>query len=191
MCGAPPAAQPRWPPRASLRLSALRRDARRASRRARARFDKSKGTSPRGTCVPGYLSSAVFCAVLSTLFAVAVDMSDPWDGMGADDLHFLIDTELEEATRAEAHPINEHTGAQRGWMHACQHRAAALRLTRLRAAGAGEVDFTWHASGPAQRRPLQLRRLANTAGESGYRPGDGAGAAGQPPAGNDGEQLLP
>ena len=43
------------------------------------RFDKNKGTSPRGVCVPAYLSSGIFCAVLSTLYAVAVDMSNPFD----------------------------------------------------------------------------------------------------------------
>ena len=43
------------------------------------RFDKNKGTSPRNVCVPAYLSSGIFCAVLSTLFAVAVDMSNPFD----------------------------------------------------------------------------------------------------------------
>jgi hypothetical protein len=43
------------------------------------RFDKNKGTSPRNVCVPAYLSSGIFCAVLSTLYAVAVDMSNPFD----------------------------------------------------------------------------------------------------------------
>ena len=95
------------------------------------RFDKNKGTSPRGVCVPAYLSSGIFCAVLSTLFAVAVDMSNPFDmcapsctraprlradaarltrRVGADDLHFELDTEIEEATRALPHPINAVTG---------------------------------------------------------------------------------
>ena len=43
------------------------------------RYDKNKGTSPRNVCVPAYLSSGIFCAVLSTLYAVAVDMSNPFD----------------------------------------------------------------------------------------------------------------
>lgn len=29
--------------------------------------------------MPAYLSSGIFCAVLSTLYAVAVDMSNPFD----------------------------------------------------------------------------------------------------------------
>ena len=103
------------------------------------RFDKNKGISPRHICVPAYLGITIFCAVLSTLFAVAVDMADPWDGVGADDLHFLLDSELEEATRARIHDFNEHTG---------------------------EVDFAWTARAapsPAVRRPLQLRRMTSIA----------------------------
>jgi hypothetical protein len=116
-------------------------------------FDKNKGTSPRGMCVPGYLSCTVFCAVLSTLYAVAVDMSDPWDGVGADDLRFTLDTEIEEATRAQHHALNEHTG---------------------------EVEFPWttHAAPPEARRPLQLRRLSSTVGDAARRMGSNFGGGG-------------
>jgi hypothetical protein len=112
-----------------LRRAPLRLTRRRAARPA-LRFDKNKGTSPRGVCVPGYLSSTVFCAVLSTLFAVAVDMSDPWDGIGADDLHFVIDIELEEATRAESHALNPHTGAQGQTGEGLRLRCGAAALRR-------------------------------------------------------------
>jgi hypothetical protein len=30
--------------------------------------------------------------------------------VGADDLHFTLDTEIDEATRAQPHPINATTG---------------------------------------------------------------------------------
>ena len=73
-------------------------------------FDKNKGTSPRNVCVPAYLSSGIFCAVLSTLYAVAVDMSNPFDMVGADDLHFTLDTEIDEATRALPHPFHPTSG---------------------------------------------------------------------------------
>jgi hypothetical protein len=130
-------------------------------------FDKNKGTSPRGLCVPGYLSSCVFCAVLSTLFAVAVDMSDPWDGVGADDLHFLLDTEIEEATRAQHHAFHPTTG---------------------------EVQFVWTARvpPPKAREPLQLRRRASThIGRVVATPeGSEDEADAQAPAGGEHESLL-
>jgi hypothetical protein len=116
-------------------------------------FDKNKGTSPRGMCVPGYLSCTVFCAVLSTLYAVAVDMSDPWDGVGADDLRFTLDTEIEEATRAAHHALNADTG---------------------------EVEFPWTArvAPPEARRPLQLRRMSSTVGDAARRMGSALGGGG-------------
>ena len=57
----------------------LRRSASRGADAPLRRFDKNKGTSPRNVCVPAYLSSGIFAAVLSTLYAVAVDMSNPFD----------------------------------------------------------------------------------------------------------------
>jgi hypothetical protein len=38
--------------------------------------------------------------------------------VGADDLHFTLDTEIDEATRALPHPINAVTGASLGFLSA-------------------------------------------------------------------------
>ena len=98
-------------------------------------YNHNLGTSPRNVCIQAYLSSAVFSAVLSTLYAVAIELADPFKGIGPDDLHFTIDKEFEEATRSPVHEFND----------------------------AGEVVLLWEDDLPAlpvaPPRPLPLRKL--------------------------------
>ena len=41
-------------------------------------------------CAPGYFASALYCAVVCTLYAVMCDIEDLYDGRGLDDVHFNL-----------------------------------------------------------------------------------------------------
>jgi hypothetical protein len=60
----------------------------------------NKSTRPVSVCLPAYLSCTIFCLVLSTMFTVAREVGDPWDGLGDDDIRVSLEEEIGEAVRA-------------------------------------------------------------------------------------------
>jgi hypothetical protein len=80
-------------------------------------FNEKLGIRPQRVCIPAYLSCTVFVSVLCTLLRVAVDIADPWDGVGADDICFLVPEEVEAATHASPLGFDEHGRVQFTWTH--------------------------------------------------------------------------
>lgn len=71
-------------------------------------YNKNLGISPQKVCIPAYLSCSIFVSVLCTLLRVAVDIADPWDGVGQDDIAFRVPEEIEWATHAAPMGFDEH-----------------------------------------------------------------------------------
>ena len=80
-------------------------------------YNRNLGISPQRVCIPAYLSCTIFVSVLCTLLRVAVDIADPWDGVGADDICFMVPEEVESATRASPLGFDEHGRVQFAWTH--------------------------------------------------------------------------
>lgn len=107
-------------------------------------FNKNLGISPQRVCIPAYLSCTVFVSVLCTLLRVAVDIADPWDGVGADDICFLVPEEVEAATHALPLGFDEQGRVQFPWTH-------GLSATKR---GSGD-------GGVAHLAVMQLRRMSS------------------------------
>jgi len=80
-------------------------------------YNRGLGVSPQDVCIPAYLSSTIFSAVLCTLLRVANDIADPWDGIGQDDLRFEVPEELEWATRAAPLEFDDCGRVVFSWPH--------------------------------------------------------------------------
>jgi len=78
-------------------------------------YNEKLGISPQRVCIPAYLSCTIFVSVLCTLLRVAVDIADPWDGVGADDIAFKVPEEIEWATRAAPMGFDEHGNVMFAW----------------------------------------------------------------------------